>query len=941
MGTIKQMESRQLDFFPNVDSEQSLSTIRYFQDWTIEATKKDLGGFFQSLAVALKQAFDAQLVTIWDNNHFGDCLVLQASIPERRSILASHTVPSTSSLTGLAVEHQKIVHHPNIRSSNSQRQFANPEIIEELDLHSMISIPVSRPESNTVSLVINICFDSRHSVQSPITLEDTNRLLARLGTALQYHIYKRDERINQRVQSLAATATGAASLFDGITADIQILTTASRAALFKWDGQERRLKLERVFDRFARTTGHPVEIEMFREHYAAIESICLAQGKPLVVRRNENVNEDAESYLTVKFIAVPIVSSTNDVVGAVACGEPTGQGKPGSSFSSLDLHALETFSRAIAAPVERFFSLKLDKGVMQLVNVVSHAMLTAKSLDECLQRAIESLVDLLHSEVGSVYLREGYSDVFRMRAAKGSNEKLIGKATYRVDEGITGAVAKGQVLTFKSLAEMRKYPTYQGKYDADIWGNEPDHESETFLGVPIRWGNSVIGVWKISNISATDEHPDPYYTDEDIQAALVLSSLAAYAIQIYQLKDANLRQFKWLAQTVQIQESNDEDEAIFSAMVALEDAGYQGALLSLCDNQTKQIVPRQSSGRTWKTMGPPVDFNGNDIRSAVLAESKMMFGPIDESLQTFGHFQAVLPLSLPQEMIGTLQIDIGRTQDLSPDEQLILQAFSSHLSIAISRSRNMEQIVKLTNQILSSSRFITAETLSGMAVHSLHHKLQDMTVQLKKDLDRQEIRQNPFLKKNLDDWNKKLVELEKELKKILKFVRAPSDYRPTIYELNPEIQVCINTWFNYLRNQKCTIQPKLEASYSSCRVSPEVFREIIAVLIVNAVQAHAKEIVLRTYNQTDVETATGDAIHNAFCLSCSDNGIGLATSEVEQIFEATYSTKEALGTGLGLFVARRLARASGGDLEVIPNGAFSKGAAFRLTLPIAEKKNVS
>src|SRR5437879_3188950 len=130
-------------YFPkDLDEHAALSVIRYLQDWTIEAAKSDLSGFFQSLVAALSSAFEAELVTIWDNNEHGGCLVLQASLPECRSVLASHTVPTDTSLTGLAVCTKDFEYHSNLLGTTNGRHFANPDIVRELDLSSMVSVPV-------------------------------------------------------------------------------------------------------------------------------------------------------------------------------------------------------------------------------------------------------------------------------------------------------------------------------------------------------------------------------------------------------------------------------------------------------------------------------------------------------------------------------------------------------------------------------------------------------------------------------------------------------------------------------------------------------------------------------------------------------------------------------------------------------------------------------
>ncbi len=74
-------------------------------------------------------------------------------------------------------------------------------------------------------------------------------------------------------------------------------------------------------------------------------------------------------------------------------------------------------------------------------------------------------------------------------------------------------------------------------------------------------------------------------------------------------------------------------------------------------------------------------------------------------------------------------------------------------------------------------------------------------------------------------------------------------------------------------------------------------------------------------------------------LSVTDTGVGLAADEVERVFERFYraggSTPRAGGgTGIGLTIARGIARAHGGDLTATSPGLGS-GATFTLNMPIA------
>jgi len=63
-----------------------------------------------------------------------------------------------------------------------------------------------------------------------------------------------------------------------------------------------------------------------------------------------------------------------------------------------------------------------------------------------------------------------------------------------------------------------------------------------------------------------------------------------------------------------------------------------------------------------------------------------------------------------------------------------------------------------------------------------------------------------------------------------------------------------------------------------------------------------------------------------------DNGIGMSNETVGEIFEMFYSTKASGGTGLGLMIARKVAREHGGDIQVA--SSLGEGASFKIILPM-------
>ncbi|MFW6078034.1 MAG: ATP-binding protein [Gemmatimonadota bacterium] len=103
-------------------------------------------------------------------------------------------------------------------------------------------------------------------------------------------------------------------------------------------------------------------------------------------------------------------------------------------------------------------------------------------------------------------------------------------------------------------------------------------------------------------------------------------------------------------------------------------------------------------------------------------------------------------------------------------------------------------------------------------------------------------------------------------------------------------------------------------------------RRILLNLLTNAVRFTPEGEVVITLEATD-RTATFDI---------RDTGLGMAPEQIEHIFEPFWQaagalTRETGGTGLGLTVARRLARMLGGDIQV--ESEVGVGSTFSVRLP--------
>jgi signal transduction histidine kinase len=75
-------------------------------------------------------------------------------------------------------------------------------------------------------------------------------------------------------------------------------------------------------------------------------------------------------------------------------------------------------------------------------------------------------------------------------------------------------------------------------------------------------------------------------------------------------------------------------------------------------------------------------------------------------------------------------------------------------------------------------------------------------------------------------------------------------------------------------------------------------------------------------------------------VAISDTGIGISPEEIDKVFEKFYRSKNPLaanvkGSGLGLPIAREVARLHGGD--ILAESELGKGSTFTLVLPLVEE----
>jgi PAS domain S-box-containing protein len=126
---------------------------------------------------------------------------------------------------------------------------------------------------------------------------------------------------------------------------------------------------------------------------------------------------------------------------------------------------------------------------------------------------------------------------------------------------------------------------------------------------------------------------------------------------------------------------------------------------------------------------------------------------------------------------------------------------------------------------------------------------------------------------------------------------------------------------------KVTLSVDSDRGAPRIRTDRDKLRQILLNLLSNAVK----------YTDEGSITVHTVQLDSRLVIRISDTGVGIPSDELFRIFDefhrsATRSARARSGTGLGLTISRRLARALGGDIVV--DSRFGVGSTFTLHLPL-------
>jgi signal transduction histidine kinase/CheY-like chemotaxis protein/HAMP domain-containing protein len=299
-----------------------------------------------------------------------------------------------------------------------------------------------------------------------------------------------------------------------------------------------------------------------------------------------------------------------------------------------------------------------------------------------------------------------------------------------------------------------------------------------------------------------------------------------------------------------------------------------------------------------------------------------------------------VPIFFREEILGVLVL--GATKKFGDLEKEIVNNSVPQLGVALANAMNYEETRSLSVEITKRNEELSAknkeiekaykvksEFLSSMS-HELRTPLNSIigfsSVLLGPSGDPLSADQRMALEKVLKN-GKHLLQLINDILDISKLESGRMILSVETEDVSTVLSNCVLIVEPLIQSKRLSLTQDIQQNLPALTTDIVKVRQILVNLLSNAAKFTEKGGITITVRQSNAGIVS---------FAVRDTGIGIESKNFDRVFEEfqqvdSSSTRKYKGTGLGLPIARRLARMLGGDLIV--ESELGKGSTFTLTLP--------
>ena len=536
---------------------------------------------------------------------------------------------------------------------------------------------------------------------------------------------------------------------------------------------------------------------------------------------------------------------------------------------------------------------------------LTDAALAHLELDTLLAALLLRVREALETDTCAVLLFDERTEELVARAALGIEEE--------VEQGIRIPIGKG----FAGRVAAEKQPVVLDDVDhADVLNPILRQKGiKSMLGVPLLVSGHVLGVMHVGTLTPRR------FTPEDIDLLQLAGDRAAIAIghaRSFEAERAARQRIEHVQEITDVALAHLELEQLLAVLLPrIRDIlTADTCAVLLLDETGKELIARAAvgieeeveqgvripvgrgfAGRIAAQRRPVIlpDVDHADVMNPLLREKgiKSMLG---------------VPLLIAGDPIGVLHVGTLVPREFTEADVELLQLVADRVALAIERARLHEETVRLDElkanfvAIASHELRTPASSVYGVLTTLAEHG-ENLSPELRAELITTGVEQGERLKRLLEE----LLDLSRLDSRGIRVDPKPLVLGSVLSEIvtetipgGPPIEIDVP-------DSLAVVADRL------------IIDRVVSNLLTNAAR-YGQEPITLSGSRTDMHVR----------IAVEDSGSGVSGDVLARLFERFARADSAVGSGLGLSIARAYARAHGGDLVYEQR---DRGARFELILP--------
>jgi signal transduction histidine kinase len=309
------------------------------------------------------------------------------------------------------------------------------------------------------------------------------------------------------------------------------------------------------------------------------------------------------------------------------------------------------------------------------------------------------------------------------------------------------------------------------------------------------------------------------------------------------------------------------------------------------------------------------------------------FRDSDEGIITFIHplnytndSRGILKIAYPIARIDSIYKNIFKNVIVNSGVVFLIAIIAAIIAVKLN-NRNLDKIELMEKKIRENEKLASLANLTAGVAHEIRNPLNSVSI----IIQRLQFEFTPNREEDLEEYGSLTDLLKQEVDRInliiTDFLDFAKPFEPKKSEFN------IN---EFIREGFALMSPEAEENGVNLIINTgtddvsflgdqEKLTQVLINILRNAIEASAR------YDTITIESHITHS--KQWLLEIKDDGMGIPKENLNHIFDIYFTTKKT-GTGLGLYICRKIIRAHKGNIDLWPNP--SSGITVSIQLPFLE-----